>query len=716
MKPEFQSKAKSSLLFILLFVFFISNLLYPWLDVSSDPGNVFANKQAQMLQYTDDGAWMHVDTFAREPDQVLEEYAEALVRSNIKTIFILAKKIDGSVNYPSKNALKRSFTDDPMKRVVACLRSKQIEVYFYYPINTDPAWNAKHPEDIAWQYGNPQQKVAFQDPERKLVNLTSTPYREYIRLLIEDAFELYDINGIQLDYIRFRNAHWGFSPKELSTAKDRGVNISRIQDLTYATFVKPGDWNTILKKYDEKDSDVLQWVECRKDIVFNFAQGISQYVRKKNKKFSSTLIHSGASKSAYGAVHFSQSYPRLSSIADLVVPMAYHGSNTEVRKLVQEVIDGSKEQIAPNCRIMIGIQAYETSSRLLMQAVQTVHQNKLAFVLFRVGTFALVDLQWTFQENQDSSIHARIFNSIPQQSIQGFEIRGLGAMFQMEDNCWDKEQCSFEDGFKIWGSVFSNKIESFSVSLPLKTTPEHLSDFLQPMVVLADAKKDIPSFTTGQVNFQHFILRTALNEGQKKEGSFPLQFKLSEGISYIRAEDLKNFNIEVKEETAHMVWSFTHGERKIIFDYNDDKLKMQLASNTNYLEYPKNWPRITPGWIPVRLLFELLAYTLFYNPKQKEVHLVKLLDITNGPVVGELDSYSDINWLFGVGEVFVEPFHKYLEGDFYQKSDLLHSKGRSIRLGVQNEWTHSPHADTIFWMLRERGKPWYLADFIEWNR
>ena len=132
--------------------------------------------------------------------------------------------------------------------------------------------------------------------------------------MIEDAFELYDINGIQLDYIRFRNAHWGFSPKELSTAKDKGVNISRIQDLTYATFVKPGDWNTILKKYDEKDPDVLQWVECRKDIVFNFAQGISQYVRKKNKKFSSTLIHSGASKSAYGAVHFSQSYPDRKSV------------------------------------------------------------------------------------------------------------------------------------------------------------------------------------------------------------------------------------------------------------------------------------------------------------------------------------------------------------------------------------------------------------------
>jgi hypothetical protein len=55
-----------------------------------------------------------------------------------------------------------------------------------------------------------------------------------------------------------------------------------------------------------------------------------------------------------------------------------------------------------------------------------------------------------------------VFNSIPQQSIQGFEVRGLGALFQMEDNCWDKEQCLFEDGFKIWGSVFSNKIGSFS--------------------------------------------------------------------------------------------------------------------------------------------------------------------------------------------------------------------------------------------------------------
>jgi hypothetical protein len=88
---------------------------------------------------------------------------------------------------------------------------------------------------------------------------------------MEDAFKLYDIQGIQLDYIRFRNAHWGFSEQELSIASNSGVNLNRIQELTYATFVKPGDWNTLLKKYDEKDPDVLKWVECREDIVFNFA-------------------------------------------------------------------------------------------------------------------------------------------------------------------------------------------------------------------------------------------------------------------------------------------------------------------------------------------------------------------------------------------------------------------------------------------------------------
>jgi hypothetical protein len=42
---------------------------------------------------------------------------------------------------------------------------------------------------------------------------------------------------------------------------------------------------------------------------------------------------------------------------------------------------------------MIGIQAYETPTRLLMEAAQYCSlKNDLGFVMFRVGTFALVDL------------------------------------------------------------------------------------------------------------------------------------------------------------------------------------------------------------------------------------------------------------------------------------------------------------------------------------
>lgn len=715
MKSRLQSSAKSTLFSILLGVFFVVNLLLPSLELSSNQQNVFANKLLAQAQNVSDGAWMHVDTFVHESDQVLEEYAEALLRSNIKTIFILAKKIDGSVNYPSKNALKRSFTDDPMKRVVESLRSRKIEVFFYYPINTDPAWNALHPEDIAWQYGNAQQKVALQDPEKKLVNLLSSGYKEYIRLLIEEAFKLYDIQGIQLDYIRFRNAHWGFSPKELSIARASGVDTNRIQELTYATFVKPGDWNTLLKKYDEKDPDVLKWVECRENIIFNFAQSISQYAKRKGKIFSSTLIHSGASKSAYGAVHFSQSYPRISSIADLVVPMAYHGSNSQVEKLVQEVINGSKEQIASHCRIMIGIQAYETPTRLLMEAAHTVHKNELGFVMFRVGTFALVDLHMLVQENASLLLHAQVFNSIPQQSIQGFEVRGLGALFQMEENCWEKGQCLFDDGFKIWGSVFSSKIGSFEFSLPIKAMPGSLADFLQPMVVLADAKSDLPSYTSG-IKFQHFILGTSSNEIETIRGSFPIQFKMSDGIGYIRVEDLKHFDIDVIEEEKNTRWSFAQGERKIFIDFNTNKLKVQFGKDTQLTEYPNAWPRITTGWIPVRLFFELWAYTLFYNAERKEIHLVKAQLNKDEDKSSELANYSDFSWLLTQDEVYDESFHKFIEDDFYSKSALLHSKGRLIRLSIAKEWKYSSQADVIFWMIRERGCPWYLPDKLEWSQ
>jgi uncharacterized lipoprotein YddW (UPF0748 family) len=710
-----KSKTYSIFLYFCLLGFLISNLFYPWMNLVSMGVSAYTNNSIQLQRYEGDGAWMHVDTFIHEADHVVEQYADALVRSNIKTIFILGKKIDGSVNYPSKNALKRSFSGDPMKRIVSILRSRKMEIFFYYPINTDPAWNAVHPEDIAWQYGNAQQNAVLQDPERKLVNLTSTAYRDYIRLLIADAFELYDINGIQLDYIRYRNAHWGFSPKELAMAKERGANINRIQELTYTTFVKPGDWNTLLKKYDEKDPDVLKWVQCKEDIIFSFAENISQFVKNKNKQFSTTLIHSGASKSAYGAVHFSQSYPRLSAIADIAVPMAYHGSNPQVAKMVQEVIDGSKEQIAPNCRIMIGLQAYETSSLLMSQATRTVQKNKLGFVLFRIGTFTLIDLQLETREDQESYLHATMFNSIPQQSIQGFEVRGLGGMFQMQDNCWDKDQCSFEDGFKIWGKVFSDKIGSFSISLPLKNTPEYLSDFVRPMVVLADAQKDIPSYTTGRVHFQHYILSLSSNKLKTTEASFQVQLMQNEGLAFIKAEDLKYCNIVVKHEANQNLWSFTQGFRKIVHKPDQNKFTIQFDSNGRLLEHPKQSPKLSSGWVPVRLLFELLGYTLFYNPHLKEIHIIKsqvpgsLIDIE------QWKKLSEPGWLLNVDDHCTIAIQEYLNEDFYKISHLLHSKGRQIRLRVNASWEHSANADAVFWMMQERSIPWYQADQIEWK-
>ena len=126
------------------------------------------------------GSWMHVDTFANKTDSDIEIFAESLILSEIDYVFILAKDIDGAVTYPSKIAKKVRFSTDHMSRIVNNLTKKGIKVYFYYVINTDPAWININPADNAYQCGIADKINPIQTDQKKLINLTSRNYLSYI--------------------------------------------------------------------------------------------------------------------------------------------------------------------------------------------------------------------------------------------------------------------------------------------------------------------------------------------------------------------------------------------------------------------------------------------------------------------------------------------------------------------------------------------------------
>lgn len=692
---------------VLLLLFFLSSMCYPLFHVQPHAHEATHG----------DGVWMHVDTFISQPDLIVEQYADALVRANIETIFILGKKIDGSVNFTSSHALKQAFPSDPMMRLTRILKSRNRKIFFYFPVNTDPAWNAAHPEDIAWQYGNYQQKKAIQDPEKKLVNLSSQRYREYILRLCEDALKRYDLDGIQLDYIRYRNGHWGFSPQENAKALERGINIEKIQELSYMTFVRPADWKTLLNRYDEKDPDVLAWVKMREDIIVDFAQSISTVVKKSNKQFSVTLVHSGATKSAYGAIHFSQSYPRLSSISDIAVPMAYHGSHPRVDELVQSVITGAKDQIAPSCRMMIGLQAYETSNHAMNTAILTAKKNQLNFVLFRVGTFSFAHLDIISPHPETYHLTATLNHTIPNHTIQGFEVRGLGGVLSMEENCWEHDQCSFDDGFKIWGKVFINTLGTTDIMIPLTGNWDLINGMLQPVVILADAQKDLPTYTTTAFSMEHYILCPGSGTIRSHcDPPIPARTINQNGTVLLHADDLAIFGYKVILDASRQVVLVKKHDRAFTFDYKAQQIGIEYFPSAKTMIYPNAFQLNAFPWLPLRNFFEITSHMVIYNARTKEIHCLSLQRVGDFTVnIDQYQAWTESCWLWNAPNMSRISGRDFFSVDFYSLLSAFHQKGRTVILQIDEKDFSYQQGETLMWMMSKKASPWHQVDAWKWR-
>jgi hypothetical protein len=370
-------------------------------------------------------AWMHIDTFFQQTNSQIKNFALTLKLGKIDNVFILAKNIDGTITYPSRVGLK-CYSNNTMENFVALMKSNDIKVYFYFPINTDPAWLKVNIQDTAFQAGTKGSKTPIPDPAKKLINLTSKNYRNYIVRLMEEAIKEYSIDGVQLDYMRYTNGLFGFSKEELAEANKRKISMGNIIDYTYQTFLVPGDWKTILNKYDEADPDVLAWAKLREDIVFDFTLQIVNSIKNYHIQIGSTLVSSGANAKAYTAIHFGQNWERMSSILNLVTPMAYHGSNNDVKKFVSEICIGATTKIKSPCKIAIGIQANETSTEKMMEAIQTVKEHNLNFILFRIGTFAFTSYDFSPINKEQTSLKLIIANHVEGKQLKGIEIKNTG--------------------------------------------------------------------------------------------------------------------------------------------------------------------------------------------------------------------------------------------------------------------------------------------------
>jgi len=638
------------------------------------------------------GAWMHVDTFFNKTNQQIQSFAEMLKTSNINNIFILGKNIDGTLTYPSKVGLK-CYKEDTMRFLVTVLNANHIKTYFYFPINTDPCWLKKNPGSVAYQCGTKKSKTLIPEPTHKLVNLTDKGYQLYIKKVIDEALTLYPIQGIQLDYIRYSNGYYGFSADEIKEASSRGIPIQKIIDLTYKTFVNPGDWKTILTRYEESDPDVLAWAKLREDIVYQFLASISSDVKKKNKECGTTLVSSGASSKAYTAIHF--------------------GDIMDINRFVTEVCHGALEKINPACKIAIGLQAYLTSTQKMMEAIYAVKKSNLGFVLFRIGTFSFNGLDLSPIDKNHTLLQLTINNCLEGSPIKGLTLMQTGNCIHFSDlqKNWKLHTTDINSIKLVTADPIqfgSNVILNFKIDFDLGK----LNHYFSPFVVLSSATNDFPTynfrfFSTNQLTYDLIKRESHYNQVLQKEGFIQyLQNKCWIDVNHLPF--LFDFVLMVEQDTVFI----NNGNTTLSIDKNKRTSSFSLGEKKCSL--PKDYLFISGNLLPLKELCELFKITVLYDAVENKVHCINLNREIPTTLYGNLFDISPLDLFVTDTDEIITTLDSYLDTSFYKQNSKFHLLGRSIKVLSKKEVYSSKDSESIFLLIEESKERLILPDELSY--
>jgi hypothetical protein len=639
------------------------------------------------------GAWMHVDTFANASDEDIDTFAETLNLSGLDFVIILAKDIDGSVTFPSKYAKKVRFSFDHMGRIINILTKKGIKVYLYFVINTDQAWIKENPADNAYQCGSKEDKKPIQTLQKNLVNLTSSAYLNYVISIIKEAIQKYKISGIQLDYIRYSNGYYGFSPIEISEAKKRGINIDKIIDYTYKTFVSPGDWRTILLYYDDQDKDVLQWAKLREDIIYNFAFSISKIVKTLNQEFGISLVSSGAfdgkykdngsESKAYSAIHFGQSYERLSAISDFATPMAYHGNRENPFAFVKSVLEGAIKKVNKNCKISLGIQANSTNTESMINAIKPLKDKSIGCVLFRIGTFCMANYDFIPIKNNKTKLLFSIYNGIEGGKVKGVEFNEYANIFALDESEYSKfaKWDNKNNHIKFYSDLLLNPLKSSEYNLILTTDLGKINNYFDPYFVCSNEKNNFPTFSNSIFAINFFkISSTNKTINKNKIEPININIEINNAITFIDFESIKRIlGEDLTYDLGQSYFTLFLGSKSIKYsfskNYNEYKIgDKSFNLNTNYSIYMKN----NILYIPLKATLEFFGYSIFYNSTTKEIYCLKFSYNKQSAAFINLSDKLDVLLLFSSAENIYVNYFDLIGKQYFDFILNLHLKGKLI--------------------------------------
>lgn len=303
------------------------------------------------LLVQDRAAWVvHYETDIEDVKHIVE-YAHSL---GINRLILSPYRDSYALYYTEVEHLTRhpDLRADMLQAYIDECHARGMQVYFMYCcFNTQNPSDA-YPEDHYVNYF--ADKLLISKTGRNVAyfydspSYTLNPYDEEVRAwnleIIREVCEKYDVDGIQLDYIRF--------PLPTYYSADRYEDHGYNDDITaafmkkYGVDLNPKDMPVTHELWDE-------WCEFRCDIITSFAAETSELVKEYDLTFSCTCFSGGGDREKY----IFQDVPAWieQGIVDEIYPMIYSADLAGHIKYGDENIAAAGD----DCRVILGIGTYD---------------------------------------------------------------------------------------------------------------------------------------------------------------------------------------------------------------------------------------------------------------------------------------------------------------------------------------------------------------------
>ncbi|MDP4196662.1 MAG: family 10 glycosylhydrolase [Bacteroidota bacterium] len=323
------------------------------------------------------GVWIYGSTLLKEKS---DSIAAKLANNNVNAVYLLVKGTSGQKT-PAAN-----LTD-----FITAAHAKKIKVHLWIAIAQDDNFLASNPD--AHVYHCPKPSLGYTSPYRDNgsgVNLLYPGYKQYVLDNIKYFLTNFDCDGIHLDYIRYSHLVYSFDKYQLHRADSLGCNTQRLIKLFNDNYDNYAAGDGFVNLYSSGDSDVVKWVNMRKNIIYDYIKSIKDLITqtKPNVELNAAFMPEGAIDPVYADVYYSQNYSLNSPLLSMISPMAYFKDYNKTTDWLTTVTEKAKQAVDPKCNITMGIQAYNgvTSAQISEQISNSLKAGAFGLIAFRYET------------------------------------------------------------------------------------------------------------------------------------------------------------------------------------------------------------------------------------------------------------------------------------------------------------------------------------------